>query len=357
MIRLVNTEINDPSYRHRTWTKIGENRRQVSSLQNQFALAEYGLSADEAVQRYRRWLWRELQDPLNVVARELRLLAEADRAGLDVEILVPKDAPHGDVLIRALQWLNAEVTEGRNAPELRGSAPGPCHEPIFPDGVLAARAEIDPKHIVWVTGRTQSRIGVICAYGQAFVPGYGVIALRNFRWVDRRLAHSAALQQYLNDALDEAFEVEARATPVEYSAEPNWLPEDRFDHQAGWFWEQTDSEAQEAQAAIAEAERDTLTLAEQLAEETEDWETALAVAQMPEIEGWYRTRPPLPSHIMAETIRPAYRYCAADAPLMVQSVEDQIDGHAWHYASQAEAEAFRRTFHPTSCEGNFGQSS
>ena len=47
-------------------------------------------------------------------------------------------------------------------------------------------------------------------------------------------------------------------------------------------------------AALAEAEQDTLTLAEQLAEEIGDWDAALTVAQAPDVEEWYHRRPPLP---------------------------------------------------------------
>ena len=140
------------------------------------------------------------------------------KQGKEVEILVPKDAPHGDVIVRALLWM-VENSEEVKLPAIRGSAPGPCHEPILPDGMLTTRAEIDPKHIVWITGRTQSRIGVICAYGQAFVPEYGVLPLKNFRWANRKLARSPGMQQLLNDALDEAFE--ARLMQRRWSTKPN----------------------------------------------------------------------------------------------------------------------------------------
>ena len=93
-------------------------------------------------------------------------------------------------------------------PQTRANEPGPCHEPILPDGVLSTPAEIQPKHLVWITGRTQSRIGVICGYGQAFVPEYGIVPLKNFRWLDRKLVQPP-LQRLLNDAMDEAFDVEA----------------------------------------------------------------------------------------------------------------------------------------------------
>ena len=210
-----------------------------------------------------------MQDTFNVVWREMSELANAHERGEEVEILVPKDAPHGDVIVRALLWL-VENSQEVKLPQIRGAEPGPCHEPILSDGVLATRSEIDPKHIVWITGRTQSRIGMICAYGQAFVPEYGVLPLKNFRWVNRKLARSPTLQRFLNDALDAAFEAEAHAAPPEYEAEPGWTPEACFDNQADWFWEQTEAERMGNDAALAVADRNTLTLAEQLAEEIGD---------------------------------------------------------------------------------------
>ena len=280
MIRLEQTEATGLGYRHRTWTRVGEGRRRVSALQNQFALSEVGLS------------------------------------------------------------------EEAKLPAIRGSESAPCHEPILPDGILATHAEIDPIHIVWITDRTQSRIGVICAYGQAFVPEYGVLPLKNFRWVNRRLARSPALQRLLYDALDDAFETEADATPVEYDAEPGWTPDERFDNQADWFWEQTEEERMASDAALAEAEQDTLTLAEQLAEEIGDWDAALTVAQAPDVEGWYHRRPPLPGSVLAETMRPAYKHRGGDSPLMVRSVEDQFEGKGWRYATKEEAAAYAQTFLP-----------
>ena len=346
MIRLEQTEATGLGYRHRTWTRVGEGRRRVSALQNQFALSEVGLSEEEAVKLFRVWLWKEMQDNFNVVWREMSELANAHEEGKEVEILVPKDAPHGDVIVRALLWM-VENSEEVKLPEIRGSEPGPCHEPILPDGMLATRAEIDPKHIVWITGRTQSRIGVICAYGQAFVPEYGVLPLKNFRWVNRKLARSPGMQRLLNDALDDAFEAEADATPVEYEAEPGWTPEEHFDNQADWFWEQTEEEHMVGDAALAEAERDTLTLAEQLSEEIGDWDAVMTVAQTPDVEEWYRKRPPLPGNVLAETMRPAYKHRGDDSPLMVRSVEDQLEGKGWRYATKEEAAAYAQTFRST----------
>lgn len=97
-------------------------------------------------------------------------------------------------------------------------------------------------------------------------------------------------------------------------------------------------------AALAEADRDTLTLAEQLAEEVGDWEAAMSVAQAPETEDWYRRRPPLPGHVLAENVRPAYKHRGGDSPLMVRTVEDLLAGKGWRYATKEEAAAYAATF-------------
>ena len=97
-------------------------------------------------------------------------------------------------------------------------------------------------------------------------------------------------------------------------------------------------------AALVEAGRDALTLAKQLYEETEEWEAAKAVAQAPEVENWYYKRPPLSGIILAENVQPAYRHQGEDSPLLLRSVEDQMDDLGWRYANREETEAFLQTF-------------
>jgi hypothetical protein len=211
------------------------------------------------------------------------------------------------------------------------------------DGTITTRADIDPKHIVWITGRTQSRIGVICGWNQALVPEYGVVPLKNFRWVKRTLATSSALQHLLNDTLDQAFEAEADAMPPAYDPAPSYDSAERFDDEE-WFWQPTAEETVAIEAALASAERDALPLAEQLLEETGDVETVLTVAQLPDVEDWYVKRPPLSGYSQAETMRPVYQYRGENAPLMVKSVEEQVEGKRFRYATKTEMEDYQRTF-------------
>ena len=72
----------------------------------------------------------------------------------------------------------------------------------------------------------------------------------------------------------------------------------------------------------------------------------MAVAQTPEVEEWYRKRPPLPGNVLAETMRPAYKHRGDDSPLMVRSVEDQLAGKGWRYATKEEAAAYAQVFLP-----------
>lgn len=344
MIKLEYTPATGLGYRHRTWTRIAEEPHQVSALQNQFALSEYERSEAEAVQQFRVWLWQELKDRFNVVSTEMRLLAQAHQQGQTVEVLVPKDAPHGAVIVRALLWLADQLPTSEHVP-IHGSEPGPCYEPIVPDGTISTRAEIDPKYIVWITGRTQSRIGVIVGGGEAFVPEYGFIPLKHFRWVKRQLAASARVQQVLNDELDKAFELEAKGAPVEYDPAPSYSPKDRFDDEGG-EWKEIDGEVVDREVALAVAEGDAMTLVEQLAEELGDAEAALAIAQTPEIEEWYYKRPPLAGYVQPEMMRPVYLHEGAQSPLRVKSVQEQIEGEKWRYATKAEMIEYIKAFRP-----------
>ena len=342
MIKLEYTEATGLGYRHRTWTSISETARKVSALQNQFALSEHELSEAEAVQQFSVWLWQELKDTFNVVSTEMRQLARAHKQGSVVEVLVPKDAPHGAVIVRALLWLADQLPEGKRLP-IRGSEPGPCYEPIVPDGTISTRAEIDPKYIVWITGRTQSRIGVIVGYNEAFVPEYGIVLLKNFRWVNRKFATSPGVQNVFNDELDKAFVAESKGVPVEYDPAPSYTPEDRFDDESA-DWQQTDEDAVDNEVVLAVAEGDAMTLIEQLTEELGDAEAALAIAQTPEIEDWYYKRPPLAGYVQPERIRPVYLYKGEQSPLKVKSVQEQMERKKWRYATKEETAEYIRTF-------------
>jgi hypothetical protein len=234
----------------------------------------------------------------------------------------------------------AENADLSDPPRGTGSDPGPTYEPILPDGAITTRAEIDPKYIVWVQGNTQSRMGVIVAYGQAFVPEYGIVPLKQFRWVNRRLAESAQVQKVLNDAFDQAFETEEGSEPVEYDPAPPYLTADRYT-EGGW----SDEESEEwgSATALAQAEHDATSLVEQLTQELGDAEAAVAIAQTPEIDDWYVRPPSISSATPAEAVRPAYLYPSDDAPLRVRSVDDQLRGKGFRYAGKAEAQAYRRT--------------
>lgn len=337
MIKLENTESTGLGYRHRTWTRIGESPHRLSALQNQFALWEYELSEEEALKRFRVWLWAELQDTFNVVSTEMRRLARAHKREEEVEILVPKDAPHGALIVRALLWL-ADTADLSEPPRGTGSEPGPTYEPILPDGAITAKAEIEAKHIVWIQGNTQSRIGVIVEYGKAFVPEYGIVPLKRFRWVNRKLAESPQLQELLNDAFDQAFEAEEGSEPVEYDPAPPYSTNERYD---AWpeenFWE----ENLEQEELMALAEGDVLTPVEQLTEELGDPDKAEEVWSVLAEED---QRSFFAYAVEVGTVRPVYRYQGEDKPLRVKSPEAQVGGQRWEFAKKEETQAYAQTF-------------
>ena len=334
MINLEYTEATGLGYRHRTWTKIGQSAHRLSALQNQFALWEYELSEEEALKRFRVWLWHELQDKYNVVSTEMRQLARAHKREEEVEILVPKNAPHGALIVRALLWLadNADLSEPVRT---RATEPGPTYEPILPDGTITTRAEIDPKYIVWIEGNRQSRIGVVVAYGQAFVPEYGIVPMKRFHWVDRKLAQSLQLQQLLNDAFDLAFMVEERHEPVEYEPAPAYATEERFD---SWAIDEPLEEIADNEEWIAIAEADVRTPAEQLAEEVGDTATAHAILQV--LSTGDDDQAIYPFWVEPEMIRPVYKHKGENEPLRVKSAEDQVKGRGWRYAKREEVQEY-----------------
>jgi hypothetical protein len=77
---------------------------------------------------------------------------------------------------------------------------------------------------------------------------------------------------------------------------------------------------------------------------TGDLETALELAQFPDVEGWYDKRPPTPSFTELSMLRPVYKYTGEHAPLLVKSPTEQLAGGRFRYANQEEAAAYRHTF-------------
>lgn len=336
MIKLEYTEATGLGYRHRTWTRIGQSDHRPSALQNQFALWEYELSEEEALKRFRVWLWHELQDKYNVVSTEMRQLARAHKREEEVEILVPKDAPHGSLIARALLWL-ADTADLSEPMQTKWTEPGPTYEPILPDGSITCRVKIDSKYIVWIEGNRQSRIGVVVAYGQAFVPEYGIVPLKRFRWVNRKLAQSPELQRLLNDAFDLAFVAEEGHEPVEYEPAPAYATEERFD---SWAIDESLEEVADNEELVAGAEEDVRTPVEQLAEEVGDIATAHAILQVLSTGADEQVIYPL--WVEPAMIRPVYKHTGENEPLKVKSAEDQVKRKGWRYATKEEVQEYLR---------------
>lgn len=343
MFKLSETESSNHWLQHRTWTRVGETHLRTSALQNQFALAELGLNAATSLTLFRSWLWAEMQDERGVVWREMAKLVNAAEAGEEVEIRVPTGAEHGDVIVRALLWL-AQQTTARPIPKANGSVEGVCVIEEIEDGVLDTQAKIEAKHLVWVTGKMQSRIGIIWGWGQVYVPEFGVMPLRDFRWVDRKLAQCPQLQAKLGAYLDAEFEKEADATPVEYEPTSTTNARERLD-ESDWFWHQDEADAwqSEASSAIGGEVRDALI--ETLAYDTESVEAVVDLAQWeePVREAHYK-RPPNNAKEFGEKVRPVYLHKGTQTSLKVRTPKAQRDDDRWYFANKDEAAVYRQTF-------------
>jgi hypothetical protein len=80
------------------WVSIGR----PSRYGNPFVIGKHG-TRDEVVEKYRHWLWSQIQYGIISVA-DLKALGGAD-------FLVCYCAPlpcHGDVLLRAIEWANSQ---------------------------------------------------------------------------------------------------------------------------------------------------------------------------------------------------------------------------------------------------------
>lgn len=343
MINLTETESTNRWIQHRTWTRTKETSLGVSALQNQFALAEYELEEATALQLFRSWLWQEMQHSHGVVWREMSWLVNAAERGEEVEVKVAKGAGHGAIIVRALLWM-LEKTHELPIPKATSSREGITIDDEISDGVLSTQAPIDPKHIVWMTGNTQSRIGVLSEWEKVFIPEYGVIRLQNFRWVNRSLATSPQFQDLLATHLDMAFIEEADRTPVEYNPTTASDPQDRLD-QGQWFWQQADDEARLSETLAALPVTASQGLIDMLAQETESVAAVVNVAtwEDPDRESYFK-RPPNNTKEFGENVRPAYLQTGPDSPLKVRTPDQQQQDDRWHYADRADVEAYRQTF-------------
>jgi hypothetical protein len=342
MINLEYTRTTHPDWRHRAWVKVGESSYALSSLQNQYALSEYEMDQSEALSSYRRWLWSQVQEKYGVVVHEMRELIYAHQAGGEVTVKVPCGALHGTVIVNALLYLASHIAPP--APVKGIDRRSPLHEPILPEGLVSTREGIDAKHIVWVTGNTQSRLGVIVGFGEVFVPGFGVFELKkfkSFKWVKPRLARSPLLQNYLNDELDKLFEKDCQYAPLEYDPAPprgadrhegEWIDTDEYDVNQGMALQAADGDMSDAHLLDYYAE-------------TGDIETAIEIASYEDLEEErFFKRPPIASNVSQTVIRNVYIYKGEREALKVKTPITQIVGGSARPAKKDEAQEYRRVF-------------
>ena len=204
---------------HKLWRRIDDQKMRGSHLQNQFALAEYNLSPQDAATYFRIWIWEEMQDEYNVVWRELSELANAYEQGREVELRVPMGQLHGEVICNAIEWMVENTTEVQ-LPHIRHQ-PARSLSTDISDGVLGVSSGANERRIVWVQGKTQSKLGVMPEPNQVLVPGYGELWVNHPRPANPGIAGSEPVQQALGELLDESLEREFACNPVRYQAAPS----------------------------------------------------------------------------------------------------------------------------------------
>lgn len=75
-----------------------------SVLANPFAIGKDG-TREEVIAKYRVWLWSKIKDDAAVMT-ELKRIQALDRRALRLVCWCAPDACHGDVILKALAWLD-----------------------------------------------------------------------------------------------------------------------------------------------------------------------------------------------------------------------------------------------------------
>lgn len=78
-----------------------------------------------AIEQYRKYLWKALQDPKSDLGRRVRHLA-ATNADLALACWCAPKPCHGDVLKSAIMWLRAQDTQPAKVPPASPAAPQPA---------------------------------------------------------------------------------------------------------------------------------------------------------------------------------------------------------------------------------------
>ncbi|MEM7124996.1 MAG: hypothetical protein AAF702_01635 [Chloroflexota bacterium] len=332
---------------HKTWTRIANGEYELSPLQNQFALCEWQRSVDEAADMFRYWLWAELQDDLNIVYREMERLALAEMYGQYVEILVPENAVHGDVIVAAVLWM----LEAKLEVEVARAIPDNDNESMASTWDLGDRwdwdEESEPDHrLIWLVGRTQSRIGAIVDENKAFVPEYGYLRISDFLWVQWISREDAVpLQSMIKYEMDRLPD-DILDFPLEYeSSSEDKSTFERFEEKKKH--EQSFEEIQYSEINQRLVAPGTIALANDLLAEgeTADISAIITVSNLPDVEIPGRrkkstyTAPLLP---MDDTnIKPVYYRVGKDPALRVISAENQANRtNRYHYADCGEYAEF-----------------
>lgn len=83
--------------------------QQSSALGNPFVLGQHGTRA-ECIERFRRWLWAEMQDSASPASGELRrLVTLAEDGPLTLLCWCAPKPCHAEVIAGAVRWLHADA--------------------------------------------------------------------------------------------------------------------------------------------------------------------------------------------------------------------------------------------------------
>lgn len=183
-IQILPGNIDTSMIRHKTYITVNGEQYE-SRLLNQFDLAEVvegaydALKPDARLRAYRRWLWHEMRDEFGIIWTELSLLADAYVAGLEIVITVHKGAVHTPVIVQAIEWMVRNTVRIETRPQRR-----PRVRPVAFDFELVDReVDLEPWRLVWITGRTCSRLGYLLDVDgvvTAVVPGFRLVRLGRF---------------------------------------------------------------------------------------------------------------------------------------------------------------------------------
>ena len=88
----------------RNYTGDGEYIGRPSPLGNPFRIGEDG-TREETIQKYRTWLWEQMQQQTPAYIELLQLAKKAERVPLNLVCSCAPEPCHGDIIKKAIDWI------------------------------------------------------------------------------------------------------------------------------------------------------------------------------------------------------------------------------------------------------------